>query len=117
MLLYLEDMTSVGNPKLEMILVNSLLAFAILPALFGSFTLNKKGTLSINFAIFLLYQLFRYFKHKRLHDILGRCLFSSQLDSGLSGYITLPPADPVDYSPTWKNEPIFTKDREFCRHQ
>lgn len=116
-LLYLEDMASVGNPKLEQILVNALLAYAILPALFGSFTFTKKGSLSINFAIFLLYQLFRYFRHQRMHDVLGMCLFSPTIDSGLLGYITSPPADPFDYAPIWNNSPVFAKEREFCRVQ
>ena len=117
MLLYLDDMSFVGNPKLETILVNSLLSYAILPALFGSFTFNKKGSLSINFAIFLLYQIFKYIKHQKMHDIIGRCLFSPNINAGLSDYISNPPLDPVDYRTQWHNEPIFNKEREMCRVQ
>jgi len=117
MLLYLDDMACVGNPNLEKILVNSMLAFAILPALFGSFTFSKKGTLSINFAIFLLYQLFKYFKHQKMHDIIGRCLFAPLINQGLANFINSPPLDPPDYNTSWKNEAIFSKERDFCKVQ
>lgn len=94
-----------------------MLAYAVLPTLFSSFTFNKKGSLSINFAIFLFYQIFRYFKHQRVHDLIGRCLFSAKIDKSLTQIINQPPADPYDYTAKWNGGAMFVKEKEFCRVQ
>lgn len=94
-----------------------MLGFAILPTLFSSFTFMKKGTLSISFAIFLFYQIFRYFKHQRVHDLIGKCLFSPKIDQSLTQMISQPPSDPFDYSANWSKGAMFSTEKEICRVQ
>lgn len=53
-LLFIGDMIKLGNDHQQEIIMNGFLSYSVIPGIFGGFTSNKKGSLSITLCIYLL---------------------------------------------------------------
>ena len=69
--------------------------------------MSKKGSLGLNFAIFLLFQLITHVSNKELLRILGLCILHPSLSKKVTQLIGTPPCDPYDYTFEWDGKKIF----------
>jgi hypothetical protein len=81
MLYFYDDLYAIGDPDLTNVLTDTLFTYAILPAIFGSFTMSKKGALSINLGVVLLFQIYEKISNQQVLDILSVCILKVQYPS------------------------------------
>lgn len=85
------------------ILANALLAYAVFPAVFGSLYSQKKGVLSLNVSLFVIYKIFCCITYKPFLEAVALGIFSKTLKSEIvQRYIMSPHPVPQSYTFTWK---------------
>lgn len=79
--------------------------------------MSKKGSLGLNFAMFLLFQLITHISNKELLKILGLCILHPNLSKKVTQLIGTPPSDPYDYTFEWDGKKIFQNESDYIKKQ
>jgi len=99
--MYIDDLFHLNNEKLNEVLGNALLSYAIIPGLVGSFTSNKKGLLSLNLSLFLINFIFQYITFKPVVESLFVLLMSGELETNLIDLSKATAHNPASYNKKW----------------
>lgn len=117
MLLFYEDLYRIEDPELNNTMTDTLFTYAILPSIFGSFTMSKKGSLNLQLGVFLLFQLYQYITNQQFLDMVSSCILLGKYPIELAEYISDPLPDPEGYSTEWNSDRLFVKDAEVMKSQ
>jgi hypothetical protein len=88
-------------------LMNSFLTYCIIPCIVGSFTMVNKGsilspgTMSLNFALFVLYQLVTSASEPESLQIITTLILRKEGHQKIENLMMNPVMDPKDYHYSW----------------
>ena len=106
-LMYFHDLMNTPIPKLKIVglshqmLANAFMTYCVIPCILGSFTIMNKGTMSLNFAIFVLYQIISAVEDTDFSNCLIGLLLRPRIHSKFDAMMKSPPLDPAEYHFQW----------------
>lgn len=110
-ILYLQDIFSLNNEKLNSILINCLMYYYILPLLFDSIIIQRdfktydKKLISPQFAMYLISLMIRSIKNESMINILVYLLFNKKINREiLKSFIYTKHRSPSNYYFEWKDQ-------------
>jgi len=101
LLMYIEDIFKLGNEKLNKILANALLSYAIIPTLLAPLASNDRGTLSLNLSLYLINLILSSITYTPLLEFIYVFLFSPNLNTELQTLKQSIPDVPASYCTNW----------------
>jgi len=116
-LLFYEDLYRLNEPEVSNTLTDTLFTYAILPSIFGSFTMSKKGSLNLQLGVFLLFQIYENITDQIFIDMLSSCILLGKYPVELAEYISNPLSDPEDYYSEWCPKRLFVQDAQIMKKQ
>lgn len=113
-MMYLHDLLNSNKPEIKKVgfflmkmLINAFLTYCVIPCIVGSFTMvNKgrktsKGTMSLNFAIFVLYQILSSASEPEVFEAVVTLILRHEAHVRVEELMKNPVMDPKDYNFVW----------------
>lgn len=116
-LMYLHDLAHTTQTKLKKMLLNAFLTYCVIPCILGSFTAVHKGAMSLNFALYVLYQIVSSVSDPVLVDALCTLLLRPDFLVSVENLMKNPVLDPADYSFQWSSSTKQAYEFSLLRYQ
>jgi len=114
-ILYFQDIFSLGNKRINLIITNTMFYYLILPILIQSVVSNKPR-ISINVSLFILTLFFKYIKDNAFLNMIHSILFLANINRKLELYINECPNAPINYYFDWNQEYKNSKNVSFTKY-